>query len=268
MNMRQRPECFTLDYNNKLANNLVCAGLGSGFGTSQYIDSSMGGNNGVFTNMNPIQTWKWSSYLNRFSIDMTGDYKHILFAPPQPMVFPKFTISMWVYDTRNVWSNQVLFMLESTNNARHVRFRTQEAGTNQKFLFYCFWQSIISDNPYTINHWHHLCVTSDGAILKAFVDATQQSGTISATPFSVFDRRMMIGYDGTADFVGSCSDFLFYNRVLSLKEIEIIADPFNPMYSGMIKNPKRKYHVIKYHPTTARLLMLKQNNRFLSLQKI
>ena len=92
--MLQRPDNFRLNPYSPLANGLVFAGLGALPGTTHYHDSSLHGNDGTLTNMDPATDWTWVPELGRrgVSIKEQGDY---VAAPSIQLGSGDFTVSVW-----------------------------------------------------------------------------------------------------------------------------------------------------------------------------
>lgn len=74
MNVKERPSEFTIDRGHPLAQDLVFAGLGRHTGSTYYHDSSLKGNHGSLTNMDPVTGWVSAIGRRALKFDGSNDY--------------------------------------------------------------------------------------------------------------------------------------------------------------------------------------------------
>ena len=273
MSLRQRPECFILDYSSPLARGLVFAGLGNSPGSVRYKDSSSRHNDGVLTNMVPGEDWTWIDELGRWGLDFeTASSKYVSTTfPVQSIGTKSFWISLWtkrsthttymglVANGQYLTAGSLCIYFYGTWNVRMYGVATANANVPevQEWEHYCF-QRIAGTGAQIFRNGEQLSVSTSANWTSADLTATY--------PLKVGAR----GSSSVSNYYnGIISDVMIgVDRVLSPSEIQILADRSDPMLGGLVKPPKRRYYAITYSPTTARFLFLKQNNKFLSFSKI
>ena len=272
MSLSQRPENFTIDYSRSLAQGLVFAGLGShGKNTKMFYDSSPFKHHGTLTGNLTTGYHDGRMFVKNPSSGHIA-FPYLYRNPAQS----RTTIACWVlYPTHTsydaLWWNNTLsntwFYNTSNVASPGIINRIVTSTTSSPYLI----RDVI------LGEWHHYAFTIslgtgqygldmfiNGRSVGAYVGSI--TGTLDWTT-SVW--TMFGGSNNGYAFVGSVKDFMLWeDRALTLPEIQQLADPSNVMLSGLIRPPKRKYYPIVYNTSTAHFLFLKQNNRFLSLQKI
>lgn len=261
--MRQRPESFTIDNSHSLAKHLVLAGLGLCPGTLLYMDSSVNKNHGTLTNMDPSTDWVWDSMLNRFVLDF--DYSNDYVALSKAAITNDFTLSCWsnwrvsglgygdtctILGTTDVEISRNGFGLRYLNNSTNVTVMFADySGIKWSYYAGYIWWGL-----------HHIAFTRSGSSFHLWLDGVDQGEQTSAATFS-WTLNLRLGARTVAKyrlpFFGQLSDVMLHNRVLSISEIQQLADRSNVMLSGLIKPPKRKLYSVR---STA------YSQRFFSLQ--
>lgn len=224
----QRPETFDIDRDHSLAKGLVFAGLGQLPGSTRYHDSSVFGNTGTLTGMDPATDWVWSSTLNRMACNFDGSNDEITsaFRLSKPM-----TLSAWIRGTDVTNIKTWLF-----DNASTFVFYT-ESGKIKAYVG----SVLTGSKTISTNVWYHVCITYTGGALDQFTNGVADGSLtgVTSTPGTSF----RIGYHSTAGRLwgGDIGDVCAWNRALTLPEIQAITDPSNVMLSGLLQPPRRKW---------------------------
>lgn len=237
----QRPESFTLDTAHSLGTGLVFAGLGRVHHSLHYRDSSPYGNHGLLTNMVPAEDWVWNATLNRWGVWLDGSNDFINIS--NPIAATAATFSFWV---RYIGCASATYGLIFGSQADYAGLIFYKATGNV---------ALLQTNGTNINTWNaawpgvgeqaHFSVTQSGAGVGSVVELIKNGVSLGQvgprTTTSVTGLR--IGETltaGSQKFEWHVSDFMLHKRVLSLSEIQQLADRSNVMLSGLILPPRRR----------------------------
>lgn len=263
---RERPENFEIDPRHPLADGLVFAGLGRHTGSVLYHDSSLFGNAGTLTNMDPPTDWVFDPTMGRWGLDFLAASSQTVQAGFTVGAVP-LTISGWCY-------------LPTTSGTHYIASCCTSAVANNSFALFVINGTLYARSRTTTgvsgtvagvpaNTWFHACglfvsATERYAVLNGVSGAAQ---TTSSTPTSI-DRTIIgnSGGAGTSFYDGQLADILIHSRALSLPEIQALADPSSVMLSlgggdsGLLTYRRRSWAVSMpsafpwlYHVTRRRL---------------
>lgn len=242
--MLQRPDTFRFNYHAPLAQELVFAGLGfrGSDKTTHFHDSSLYGNHGVLTNMDPAMERAFDSELGRFRIDLLGgkeDGNRIAWSGVYT-ASTTWTISLWAMSTL-VGTARENYLFDCDAGRICIGWGAGSAD-NKIGIYIASWQ-YWTTSPRT-NAWTHIAVVTTGTSSKLYLNAVPYAPvTISAKSLGgTVSWGTRYTYSGTTwgGFVGRISDPMIYSRALDASEIQQLADPSNVTYSGLILPPRRK----------------------------
>jgi hypothetical protein len=248
----ERPEDFELNTDCQLAQGLVFAGFGRHTKTTRYHDSSLYGNHGTLTNMDPATDWVLDGTLGRFTVELAGSNQHVELAnTAQPTAYTLMAfVTGFPYGSGGY---SVLHRaVEVSDYERTYRFdigpyNSIELATRAGGTSYGASCTVAGDGFYGVSgasaNWHHVAVTWNGSaqFYRNGTAKATSSGSVSAigNPVNAV-HRIGLCTDNGGDFVGKLADVLVYHRALSPVEIRQLADPSNVMLSGLILPPKRR----------------------------
>jgi len=227
----QRPNTFRIDPLHPLARGLVFAGLGMGYGTYFYKDSSREskGNDGTLTGFTgegntPADRWQWRD--GRAVLDFAGASTHVLL--PKIRLVPP-----WSLGWRSVGAGGVLgdeYLADGTG----LNFVWFLSGV---FLRLYVANEYIKDFAVTgYTSWRHYMFSCDGTNVSLYLDGKYFDAASCNRSFSLVN--LGAGYNLWQEaFTGKLSDVTAFSRVLSAAEINMLADPSNVMLSGAIREP-------------------------------
>jgi hypothetical protein len=247
--MRQRPDQFTLKNDHALARGLVFAGLGASPGSTRYHDSSVFGKHGTLTNMEPSSDWVWDDRgCSSLLCDGTTDYVSI----PSNALYQSaiFSLSLWCRQISDLGASRSIVAMTQQDGVVTGWNLWYEGTTEIRFTCPQY-NSIANKSGITCANWNHVSATFDGSTIKIYVNGVKGTDKTSVT-YTPQNRPITIGL---GKYYCNCqvSDFLLYNRVLTLPEIQQLADPSNVTLSGLIQPPKRRYFTVPYYiPPVAR----------------
>jgi hypothetical protein len=252
-NPKQRPQNFRLNRNHNLAQGLVFGGLGRYFNSTYYHDSSLYGNHGTLTNMDPPTAWVFDPFLGRWVNAMTASGNYIAFGDdataPAAVSCERISVGVWCKRTNyadgfdgGVARGRAMDAYSGLSweltwlNSLAYFGASNEANTVKKS----------GNASITDNNWHHYLGSYDGAYLRIFKDG------VAATPTAFTDAidyvktynyfRIGYAYTGTTYCLnGYLADVCIWNRALSSAEIQQLADPSDTMLGGLLQYPTRKW---------------------------
>jgi len=231
--MQIRPEYPRLDYGHQYANGLVFAGLAPArfVGSMYYHDSSLYGNNGTLTNMDP-SAWEFFPEIGRFGLRFSAGTSVVALSRTLELG-TEYSISMLVYpttiagDSRDVLTNAAAstYRITSTALQQHI------AGT---------FNEIDSSGTLSTDSWKQIGLIrkGSGTDLDWYLNGSlTQSDTSDATDeFSVDYIGNNAGTNN--DYIGIISDILIC-RGQNPEIMTALTDPSNVMLSGLIMPPRR-----------------------------
>ena len=230
-----RPEWWEIDIDHHLADGLRLLGGGRHPGSKYFHDSSLFGNDGLLTNMDPPTDWVWVPELGRWATEYDGvTAQYINLGLAAPLLTPPFTILSWV---KAVWSNQRSIL--GPSNVSGVTFRLESSG-----ILYLIKENVVlvgqSTGTVANGVRQHVAVSYSAAGEWQFWINGQSSGSgTNLVTFTYADE--WIGWGAVSQkFKGLIGDLCIYNRILSAAEIAQEADPSNVMLSGLIPEPRRR----------------------------
>lgn len=243
--MLQRPDTFRYNYLAPLAQGLKCAGLGfrGSDRTTHFQDSSLYGNHGTLTNMDPATDWVFDTTIGRWVVthDATNDWTAL---PDILGAAAAYSASVWLYKSTVTYSGFIIGRVQAGGTGQN--WGLYQSGSTQKLA--CFVTTAggavsHTESTATGNGWHHICGVYDGATVTLYVDGIAkasppaQSGVLTTTNgyLTGISPQWSTHYTGF-----TAGDVCVWNRALSLSEIQQLADPSNVMLSGLVLPPRRK----------------------------
>jgi hypothetical protein len=239
----ERPENFELNTDCQLAQGLVFAGLGRHTKTKHYHDSSLYGNHGTLTNMEPETDWVWSEVLGRWCVNFGGTDEFVELATSGSSL--DFSGGFWTMAT---WfkngspASPAYAGLMAFNNTGINAQSGDGLGNSIGAIQSDFLKTVTSAYVASRGTLIHVAVVQPGTSATGMliyvngVPAAQSSATDSGYGGAGKNRLGML----YTYLCGSLSDSSAWHRVLSPAEIQQLADPSNVMLSGLILPPKRR----------------------------
>lgn len=249
--MNIRSEYPRLNYGHGLAKDLYFAGLGPSrfVGTTWFHDSSLYGNSGTLTNLDPATDWVFDPYLGRWFLEIvqTTPAQYVLASATDIWPLGPVTFAMWCKDksVANVsailgagayaGSSRCSFTYTYSNQIGYWDFGGTSAGTSR-----------LSFTPPAnrATEWQHIALTADpGKGMGIYYNGLLVASHTGNSPTRARSTEpTYIGYNAASPaerFLGSVSDFLVYGRILSLPEIQTLAN-LDPWLGGLILPPTPK----------------------------
>lgn len=235
-----RPREFHLDSSNSLYNGLQFAMLGRGalgvtaFDSSRYMnDCSLNGYSG--SGDTPQDRWVFDLVLGRWSLGFDGINDYLTLAK-LPVSAPPFSVSAWFYTSvtdgvQTIWSCQL-----STNNDymhRLILYQSKVQAQTQALTG----GIAATTAAYGTNKWQHACgVWSASNLRSAYLNGGNVgSDTVDKSP-TVDRSRIGKVEDGTYPeyMSGKLADVMVWSRILTLPEIQILANRSDALIGGLI----------------------------------
>jgi hypothetical protein len=245
--MGQRPRDFWLNGGHPLATGLVMAGLGRFPKSNKYPDSSLYGNAGTLTNMEPATDWVWSDYLQRWCLSLGGTDEYVLHGVP-PLTAAPATLAAWIYATVDGASQDIISVNNNTtDDALRLNIGMATAGDPVRAVTTGLNSRIDEQGTVLLNTWMHAAATFSSATNRmAWLNGvpSDTAETTSETPSGI--NSMLIGATRNSSatlinfFTGYVTDVMIWNRALSPAEIAILANPSDTMLGGLILPPMRR----------------------------
>lgn len=248
----QRPETFEIDYDHFFAKDLVLAGLGSSPGSLRFINSAKNKIHGdLASGMDPKTDWVLQ---DRCGVNFAaghdyvgfaiGTYNKILKGASQITVSAKIfptaaSANMGVVIGTMHGGNANIWVSKYTDNKIYY-------GTRSKYTD--AFQELFSAETISLNTLTTISGVFDysGSItiyINGKFSAVNSSCTFGSTTFvgdgsPGYTDRIGNSASDDRDFVGNIFDVMIHTRKLTLREIELYADPSNLMYNSLIKQVK------------------------------
>lgn len=173
--------------------------------------------NGTLTNMVPGDDWVVNG--GRYSLDFDQNADIVSSSSAIPAMATIGTVAAWVnFRTLNASTHAVMYVPNGGSQTLINQFGTS-------VLWY--WGSgspQVSAGTLSTGKWTHLCMTSDGTTVRAYVNGIQVgTGTSPSSQPSAI--AYLGGWPGqTARTVdGQLDDFRIYGRALSVQEIRLLS---------------------------------------------
>lgn len=216
-------------------------GLGGCVYSKKYTDSSLFGNSGTLTGMDPATDWLWSSELGRWCVDFDGSDDYVLLsagAPAQWPAAPPFWISMWIKAV-NWQGSEVMLSVDSTyviaTNAAGPNISGRWAGTSAT--------AGVDTTSVVDGSWHHFGVQfASTTVLRSYWDGSplNNSSTYSVTPFDGTTIACRMATSPRTFFAGQIADVIVASGLYE-SNAQQLADRSNVMLSGLILPPTRRF---------------------------
>jgi hypothetical protein len=243
----ERPEAWHIDPFHQYAKQLVFFGGGRFTHSTHFHDSSLYGNHGALTNMDPATDWVRE--LGRWATDHDGTNDRVV-CPVLPFL-TAFSLSCWMKFSGNADATRYEHLISRggvfTNDTNYAFFvRCTSVTTSRDWGVICRSGSTLSEvfyrpsgtaDPYYAldRDWHHLAMTWTGAVAAIFFDGipiTPTTNTFGGGADGGQATWIGDGVDATDyPFTGKIADPMIWSRVLSPSEISALADPGNVMLS-------------------------------------
>jgi hypothetical protein len=254
--IRQRPFDFRINPGHSFANGLQFAALGRFAGNVNYYDSSINNTatvlSGFTTNGDyPYQQWQYNSNIGRWTLNFDGINDTIII-PNYLKGLSKWTLGAWFKPV----SGRYLQILDARATETYKWFGACLYANYSSSYMRC--DSGISGHSISGNltnvfdgNFHHAMLTFNSTrspCMELFIDGkieTTSVNNIVAYDVSYMNTTALIQSSVDPSYsYGFVSDVLIYNRILTLEEINQLADPSNIMLSNLILTSKRKYFPI------------------------
>ena len=252
--LSQRPDYFEINPESPLARGLVFAGLGGGARSLKYVDSSPYGNHGTLA----ASDVSWSTYFGRSGLEFAdADEDYVTLDRIWPMNGP-LTIAAHVWNEDASWPRLACREWMPLNGESSGQSGIQICRQEDSEL--TFVRRSASGNMclkrtasgILVRNYHHVCATWDGTsggsgatIYLDGTDAGSAVSTGSGTPDAITETRVGFACNsfGGGD-THRAFDVLAWDRVLTLSEIQQLADPGNVMLSGLVSPPRRRFYPV------------------------
>lgn len=250
--LAKRPDFFSLTTeDHPLKRGLVFAGLGMSHKSNRFHDSSLRGNHGTLTNMDPSTDWVFVPELGRWGL-VLGNGESVVGTTTAIHDMSKyadgFTVSMWTkFPSSGVSTNYSLFGYYTTaptsNGWALFSRRIPFSPYSRRYIsYYSTATSYINATDGYVDEWKHHCVTVNfGVGVSIYIDGTLDAcgaDTTCTPPTTTSYLRWL----GNADFASAVCDTTLFSRILTPSEIADLADPSNVYLSGLIAGrPRRRY---------------------------
>jgi len=254
-----RNTAFELDYEHPLSNGLVFAGLGRNPGSLRFLDSSLKGNHGTLTNMDPATDWVWSPELNRYVLDFDGS-NDVVSTPLTVQLYSSGTISWWQYSRRQR-TDATSDSSWGQNTGANPYFDAQRYAPDRKWYVGSYnsaeYRVVVatSDTNWPYLMWRAYAFTWTPTYSTFFCDGVQIGQNSGTTTIGTPGGTIQIGKQGAgvgAWLNGAIADFTLWDRTLSQSEIQLLASR-DPFYNGWIvpELSSKRYYIFGSTQTPA-----------------
>jgi len=144
---------------------------------------------------------------NAISFDGIDDYIQI---PNQAAldITTAITLEAWVYATNNVGIQNVICKSSFSENSGYIFPRTENGWTSTSLFLHIGggWQIMEAPFP-SLNTWHHLAATYDGATMKIYVNGILAASQAQTGTLSTNSNDLILGNQaGYGEFFGGAAD--------------------------------------------------------------
>jgi hypothetical protein len=169
--------------------------------------NSTGGTNGTLQNAPSWVASPVQSAGNALNFDGTND---VVTIPDNNSldITAAITIEAWVYATKNSGIQNVISKSSQSVNNGYIFPRTDDGWANAVAYMTIGgnWRTLSAAYP-SLNAWHHLAVTYDGANLKLYIDGTQAATSAQTGAIAANANALAIGNQpGYLEFFGGSVD--------------------------------------------------------------
>lgn len=211
------------------------AGLGVGGGGIRYRDSASSANHGAISPA--IATgpqWQWSCFLKRWALDYAAASDYVLLDTPAVTGYPA-SFAAWVYISSSLgtWGDGCIIGSSrpgTSNNSIGLVFRNGASVRSFGFITHGTVRSVNITGD-ARDEWLHVAVTLPGTATNAcklyfngveISTATGVSIALTPTQGSLGDLERSLWNN---PFNGIAADPLAFDRVLTPREVEMLANP-------------------------------------------
>jgi Concanavalin A-like lectin/glucanases superfamily len=132
------------------------------------------------------------------------------------------TLEAWVYATSNSGTQDVVSKSSNTQNSGYIFPRTDDGWAHTVFYLYVGgWQTLSAVYP-SLNAWHHLAATYDGATMKVYIDGVlSASQALTGTIFTNTNALALGVQPGYYEyFTGSVDEVRVWNLARTQAQIQ------------------------------------------------
>jgi len=256
---------FNLDLTHPLSNGLVFAGLGNNPRTIKYLDSSLKGNHGTLTNMDPPTDWVWSPELNRYVLDFNGSSQGV-HGPVQRSANAVQSLSVWARPSSLPATVRFLLTIGASTRVTALRVSGMKKLTGYTYESDGGLALREGNTVWSVDKWYHCAMTVAFGAVNIYLNGTADGapvswdGTVSAD--TVYSIGRVDTSDNTYEWIGNIADPCYWNRALSLAEIQLLATR-DPFYGGWIvpELSSKRYYIFDFPSSSSqtKYIWLKSN---------
>lgn len=143
---------------------------------------------------------------NALSFDGTNDYVSIADDNTLDLT-TNLTIEAWVYATKNTGVQNVVNKSSNSINNGYIFPRTDDGWSHVRFyLNIGGWKTLSAVYP-SLNTWHHLAATYDGATMKLYIDGTLSASSSQTGSIATNSNPLTLGNQtGYSEYFGGTAD--------------------------------------------------------------
>lgn len=149
------------------------------------------------------------------------------------------TLEAWVYATKNTGVQNVICKSSGTANTGYIFPRTNDGWANAVIYLYAGgnWRVVSASYP-SLNAWHHLAATYDGATIKMYIDGVQVTSVPQTGTIAVNTNPLTLGTQpasGSEYFGGTADEFRVWNVARTQAEIQAsMNSELDPSTPGLV----------------------------------